>query len=80
MTFEDYCVLRKRLKKGKEFLHREYFTALGGKGRRDPEIMRIVEIWFKMGDMILQYEKENEMLPGQKNWKGHEEYNKLAND
>jgi hypothetical protein len=59
MTHEEYLILKERLQKGKEYLHREYYTALGGKGRRDAEILNLVNIWFKMGDEILKYELEH---------------------
>ena len=73
MTFEEYCVLRKRLKKGKKYLELKWSSD-------DSETKRIIDIWFKMSDMVYQYDRDNEMFPDGKNWKGLEEYLKLEND
>ena len=73
MTFEEYQILRKRLKKGKKYLEFKWSSS-------DPGDKRLCDIWFKMGDMILKYEKENDMLPGGKNWTNNEEYLKIEND
>ncbi len=59
MTREEYLVLKERLRKGKEYLHKEYWVSQGGKGRTDSEILRLVDIFFKIGDEVLKYEKEH---------------------
>ena len=78
MLFEEYKKLRYRLKKGKELLHKEYYTAQGGKGRRDNEILKIVTLWFKMSNEVYDYEIEHGIYPKGSDWHGIEEYEKLA--
>lgn len=80
MTFEEYKILRKRLAKGKKYLHKEYYTAYGGKGRTDPEILRTVDLWMQLSWTIQEYEQENGIYPGGQGWMGLEKYKEIEND
>lgn len=73
MTLDEYKILRKRLKKGKKYLEFKWSSD-------KPEDKKLCDLWFKMSDMVFQYDKENGMLPGEKNWTSNEDYLKIADD
>lgn len=58
MTAQEHEVLKARIKKGREYLKKEYWVAYGGKGRKDPEILRLVKLWEDMVFEAVQYENQ----------------------
>ncbi len=70
MTFEEYCLVRKRMKKGKQFLQGKW-------GSDDPKIQKLIALWHYMADSAWQWQNENGYYPGGKEWKGMDEFLKL---
>ncbi len=58
MTEEEYKILKERLQKGKEYLRREYWNINGGKGRRDTETLKLVDLWFHMWEKVHTHEHD----------------------
>ena len=58
MTAQEQEVLKERIKKGREYLGKEYWVAHRGKGRKDPEILRLVKLWEDMVFEAIQYENQ----------------------
>lgn len=59
-SLNEYERLKQRVDKGREYLKREYWTAYGGKGRKDPQMLKEVELWMDLNWRLIQMEQKHE--------------------